>query len=172
MRYGALRECRATFLEASSSSLLLLLLVARLPIKRIPERATGPSSSSRQLCCWELSLAAGGGNARSCSSCRPAQLARLGHGEPQLKSHYAEGGRHLGPLQPGSLPNEACLKLTQLVLDVSPQLQLKRLQSSGFLPLNSPTDCIRQLTADWWARRSCAQPQRVSARSTQVSARC
>ena len=122
-----------------ASSLLLLLLLARLPIKRIPERATGPSSS-RQLCCWELSLAAGGGNARSCPSCRPAQLARLGHGEPQLKSHYAEGGRHLGPLQLARLPNEACLTLTQLVPDVSPQLQLKRLQSSGFLPLNSPTD--------------------------------
>ena len=29
-----------------ASSLLLLLLLARLPIKRIPERATGPSSSS------------------------------------------------------------------------------------------------------------------------------
>ena len=57
------------------ASSLLLLLLARLPIKRIPERATGPSSS-RQLCCWELSLAAGGGNARSCSSCRPAQLGR------------------------------------------------------------------------------------------------
>ena len=88
-----------------------LLLLARLPIKRIPGAGNRPHSSG-QLCCssfpWRRAVAT---HAAVQAAARHSWAGS--HGEPQPKSHYAEGGRHLGLAHQATLSNGTLLPLTQ-----------------------------------------------------------